>query len=195
MDEMLLEHLRPGDMTTHCYAVSKPMTDANDKVKPYFFEARERGVKFDVGHGSGSFSFRIAKAAIEQGFPPDTVSTDMHAPSILANQATMPETMTKLMAIGMDLPDIVKRSTWDPAQTIGHPELGNLGRSAPADIAVLDITEGEFGLTDNGWGNKVFRTNRRIVCDMTVKNGRVVWDRNGRSRDDWSTAPPTNPRL
>jgi dihydroorotase len=195
MDEMLLEHLRPGDLTTHCYAVSKPMTEANDKVKPYFFKARERGVKFDVGHGSGSFSFRIAKAAIEQGFPPDTVSTDMHAPSILANQATMPETMTKLMAIGMDLPDIVKRSTWDPAQTIGHPELGNLGRSAPADIAVLDITEGEFGLTDNGWGNRVFQTNRRIVCDMTVKNGRVVWDRNGRSRDDWSTAPPTNPRY
>ena len=66
MNEMILEHLRSGDMVTHCYAVSKPMTDMNDKVKPYFFEARERGVQFDVGHGGGSFSFRIAKAAIEQ---------------------------------------------------------------------------------------------------------------------------------
>ena len=195
MDEMLLEHLRPGDMTTHCYAVSKPMTDSNDRVKPYFFEARERGVKFDVGHGSGSFSFRIAKAAMEQGFPPDTISTDMHAPSLLVNQATMPETMTKLMVLGMDLPDVINRSTWVPAQTIGHPELGNLGQSVPADIAVLDITEGEFGLTDNGSGNRVYSANRRIVCDMTIKNGRVVWDRNGRSRADWSTAPPTNPAL
>ena len=195
MDEMMLEHLRPGDMVTHCYALSKPMTDIDDKVKPYFFEARERGVQFDVGHGAGSFSFRIAKAAIEQGFIPDTVSTDMHRSSILVNQATMPETMSKLLALGMELPDIVKRSTWGPAQAIGHPELGNLGQTVPADIAVLDITEGDFGLVDNGTSNRVFKTNKRIVCEMTVKNGQVVWDKNGRSRDDWSVAPPTNPTI
>ncbi len=195
MAEMMLEHLRPGDMVTHCYALSKPMTDVNDKVKPHFFEARERGVQFDVGHGAGSFSFRIAKAAIDQGFIPDTVSTDMHRASILVNQATMPETMTKLLALGMDLPDIVKRSTWDPAVAIGHPELGNLGQTQPADIAVLNVTEGEFGLVDNGTGNRVFKTDKRIVCEMTVKSGQVVWDKNGMSRDDWSTTPPTNPAL
>ena len=195
MDEMMLEHLRPGDMVTHCYALSKPMTDIDDKVKPYFFEARERGIQFDVGHGAGSFSFRIAKAAIEQGFLPDTVSTDMHRSSILVNQATMPETMTKLLALGMELPDIVKRSTWDPAQAIGHPELGNLGQTVPADIAVLNVTEGEFGLVDNGTGNRVFKTDKRIVCEITVKNGQVVWDKNGRTRDDWTSTPPTNPNL
>ena len=194
-NEMLLEHLRPGDMTTHCYGFDKPMIDSNDKVKPYFFEARERGVKFDVGHGAGSFSFRIAKAAIEQGFPPDTISTDMHTASILVNQGTMPETMTKLLALGMELPDIIARSTWVPAQTIGHPELGNLGQTAFADIAVLEIAEGDFGLTDNGSGNRVYRTDRRIVCQMTIKDGQVVWDKNGRSRDDWSTTPPTNPAI
>jgi len=192
-NEMLLEHLRPGDMTTHCYGFDKPMIDSNDRVKPYFFEARERGVKFDVGHGAGSFSFRVAKAAIEQGFPPDTISTDMHTSSILSNQGTMPETMTKLLALGMELPDVIKRSTWVPALTIGHPELGNLGQTAHADIAVLEIAEGDFGLTDNGSGNRVFKTNRRIVCQMTIKDGQVVWDKNGRSRDDWSTTPPTNP--
>ena len=195
MSEMMLEHMRPGDMVTHCYALSKPMTDINDKVKPYFFEARERGIQFDVGHGAGSFSFRIAKAAIEQGFLPDTVSTDMHRSSILVNQATMPETMTKLLALGMELPDIVKRSTWGPAQAIGHPELGNLGQTVPADIAVLNVTEGEFGLVDNGTGNRVFKTDRRIVCEITVKNGQVVWDKNGRTRDDWTSTPPTNPNL
>jgi len=195
MDQMVLEHLSPGDMVTHCYAMSKPMTDMDDKVKPYFFEARDRGVKFDVGHGAGSFSFRIAKAAIEQGFLPDTVSTDLHRASILSNQATMPETMSKLLALGMDLADIVKRSTWDPAQAIGHPELGNLGQTRPADIAVLEVAEGEFGLVDNGSGNRVFKTDKRIVAQMTVKNGQVVWDKNGISRDDWTTTPPTNPSI
>jgi dihydroorotase len=195
MNDMILEHLRPGDMVTHCYALSKPMTDIHDKVKPHFIEARERGVQFDVGHGAGSFSFRIAKAAIEQGFLPDTISTDMHRASILANQATMPETMSKLLAIGMELPEIIRRSTWEPAQAIGHPELGNLGQTVPADIAVLNITEGEFGLVDNGTGNRVYKSDKRIVCEMTIKNGQVVWDKNGRSRDDWSTTPPTNPAL
>jgi len=195
MDEMMLEHLRPGDMVTHCYALSKPMTDIHDKVKPHFIQARERGVQFDVGHGAGSFSFRIAKAAIEQGFLPDTISTDMHRASILANQATMPETMSKLLALGMELPEIIRRSTWDPAQAIGHPELGNLGQTVPADIAVLNITEGEFGLVDNGTDNRVYKSDKRIVCEMTIKNGQVVWDKNGRSRDDWSSTPPTNPVL
>ena len=195
MDEMMLEHLRPGDMVTHCYALSKPMTDIHDKVKPHFIQARERGVQFDVGHGAGSFSFRIAKAAIEQGFLPDTISTDMHRASILANQATMPETMSKLLALGMELPEIIRRSTWDPAQAIGHPELGNLGQTVPADIAVLNITEGEFGLVDNGTDNRVYKSDKRIVCEMTIKNGQVVWDKNGRSRDDWSSTPPTNPAL
>tara|TARA_B100000745_G_C19988868_1_gene335226 strand:- start:93 stop:683 length:591 start_codon:yes stop_codon:yes gene_type:complete len=195
MEEMMMEHLRPGDMVTHCYAVSKPMIDANDKVKPYFFEAQKRGIKFDVGHGSGSFSFRVAKAAIEQGLLPDTVSTDMHEPSIMVNQGTMPETMTKLLVLGMELPDIVKRSTWDPAVAIGHPELGNLGQTALADIAVLDIAEGDFGLTDNGTGNRRMSADKRIVVEMTIKGGDVVWDKNARSRDDWSVAPPTNPAL
>ena len=195
MDEMMLEHLRPGDMVTHCYALSKPMTDIHDKVKPHFIQARERGVQFDVGHGAGSFSFRIAKAAIEQGFLPDTISTDMHRASILVNQATMPETMSKLLALGMELPEIIRRSTWDPAQAIGHPELGNLGQTVPADIAVLNITEGEFGLVDNGTDNRVYKSDKRIVCEMTIKNGQVVWDKNGRSRDDWSSTPPTNPTI
>ena len=192
-NEMLLEHLRPGDITTHCYGFDKPMIDSNDKVKPYFFEARERGVKFDVGHGAGSFSFRIAKNAIEQGFPPDTISTDMHSASIMFNQGTMTETMTKMLVLGMELPDVIERSTWAPALTIGHPELGNIGQTAFADIAVLEIAEGSFGLTDNGSGNRVYPSNKRINCEMTIRDGEVVWDRNGLSRDSWSNTPPTNP--
>jgi len=195
MKEMMLDHLRKNDIVTHCYALSKPMTDEKDNVKEYFFKAREKGVKFDVGHGAGSFSFRIAKAAIDQNFLPDTISTDMHRDSILNNQATMPETMTKLLALGMDLQDIVKRSTTDPAKIINHPELGTLGQTAIADIAVLKVHNGDFGMTDNGTASRVMYSNKRITCEMTIKNGKVVWDRNGLSRDDWSITPPTNPLL
>ena len=195
MKEMMLDQLRKNDIVTHCYALSKPMTDEKDKVKEYFFRAREKGLKFDVGHGAGSFSFRIAKAAIDQNFLPDTISTDMHRDSILNNQATMPETMTKLLALGMDLQDIVKRSTTDPAKIINHPELGTLGQTAIADIAVLKVNNGDFGMTDNGTASRVMYSNKRITCEMTIKNGKVLWDRNGLSRDDWSITPPTNPLL
>jgi dihydroorotase len=119
----------------------------------------------------------------------------MHRDSILNNQATMPETMTKLLALGMNLQDIIKLSTSDPAKIINHPELGTLGQTAIADIAVLKVNKGDFGMTDNGTASRVMNSNKRITCEMTIKNGKVVWDRNGLSRDDWSTTPPTNPLL
>jgi dihydroorotase len=107
----------------------------------------------------------------------------------------MLETMTKLMVLGMELSDIVRRSTWDPALAIGHSELGNLGKTTPEDIAVLELAEGEFGLVDNGTVNGVDSAGQRIICELIVKNGQVVWDKNGRSRDDWTTTSPTNPAL
>ena len=196
MDDMLLKHLRPGDITTHCYATSKPMTGPDDKVRDYFFKARDRGVLFDVGHGAGSFSWRIAQAAVDQGFPPDTISTDLHQPSFLINQATMPETMSKILACGVPLADVIEMSTWRPAQKIGHPELGTLSVAGVADVAVLRLAEGEFGLTDNGSsGNRVRRVGQRLEPEITVKGGEVVWDRNGLTRDDWSLAAPMNGRL
>jgi dihydroorotase len=196
MDEMMLKHMRSGDIVTHCYATSKPMTDSKDKVRDYFFKARDRGVLFDVGHGSGSFSWRIAQAAVDQGFPPDTISTDLHQPSFLVNQATMPETMSKILACGVPLADVIEMSTWRPAQKIGHPELGTLSVAGIADVAVLRLAEGEFGMTDNGSsGNRVRQVGQRLEPEITVKGGQVVWDRNGLTRDDWSLAAPMNDRL
>jgi dihydroorotase len=196
MDQMMLEHMAPGDIVTHCYAVSKPMTTPDDKVRPYFFEARERGVKFDIGHGAGSFSWRIAQAAVDQGFPPDTISTDLHHHSFLTNQATMPETMSKLLLCGIPVADVVDMSTWRPAQQIGHPELGTLSVAGVADIAVFRLAEGDFGFTDNGSsGNRVRRGGQRLEPEITLKSGRVVWDRNGLTRDDWSGTVPQDGRL
>jgi dihydroorotase len=189
MDEMMLQHMGARD------AVSKPMTSPEDKVRPYFFEARKRGVKFDVGHGAGSFSWRIAQAAVDQGFLPDTISTDLHRSSYLTNQATMPETMSKLLACGVPLARVIEMSTWSPAQQIGHPELGTLSVAGAADVAVLRIEDGDFGFTDNGNGsNRVRRAGKRLTAEMTVKGGKIVWDRNGLSHDDWSGTPPQDGR-
>ena len=190
MDKMMLNHLNPGDIVTHCYGYSKPMIDRNNKVHKYFYEARKKGILFDVGHGAGSFSFKIANAALKEDFLPDTISTDMHVNSIINNQASMPEVMSRLLACGMKLDDIIKKSTLDPAIKIGHPELGTLSESAIADIAILNINNGNFGLTDNGSGIRKYLTNKRINCEMTIKDGEILWDLNGRSRDHWEWTPP-----
>ena len=196
MGEMMLEHMQPGDVVTHCYAVSKPMTTPDDEVRKYFFEARDRGIKFDVGHGGGSFSWRIAQAAMDQGFPPDTISTDLHTGSYLTNQATMPETMSKMLICGVSLNDVIDMSTWRPAQQIRHPELGTLSVAGIADVSVFKLAEGDFGFTDNGSsGNRVRMSSKRLEPEITIKSGRVVWDRNGRTRSDWSQTAPQDGRL
>lgn len=196
MDKMLLEHLRPGDVLTHVYAFGKPLIDTEGNVKAHFREAREKGVRFDTGHGNGSFSFRMAVPAIEQGFLPDTVSTDLHRMSFHTSMATMPEVMSKLLAIGMPLRDVVERSTVAPALQMGHPELGNLSVGGVADVAVLEMTEGDFGLSDNGTtGYRVMKANRRLVNQITIRSGEVVWDRNGRTKDDWTNTPPPDTSL
>ena len=80
--EMMLEHMNPGDGVTHCYGYGKPMIGNDGKVKPHYWDAREKGIIMDVGHGNNSFSFSMAVPAIEQGFPPDTISTDLHRMSL-----------------------------------------------------------------------------------------------------------------
>ena len=195
-DRLLLEKLRPGDIATHCYAWNKPIIGNDGMVKEHFWRARENGVQFDVGSGNNSFSFAMAKPAVEQGFLPDTVSTDTRRKSLLSTFATMPETMTKMLAAGMPLADVVERSTVTPARQLGHPEIGTLSVGADADIAVLELAEGRFGLTDGGrTGFRRMDVDRRLVPQMTVREGTVVWDLNGRSHEDWTNTPPPDNRL
>ena len=93
---------------------------------------------------------------MNQGFPPDTISTDLHSSSYLRNQATMPETMSKMLICGASLRDVVEMSTWQPAKQIGHLELGTLSVGAIADVSVFNLSDGKFGFTDNGLsGNRV----------------------------------------
>lgn len=185
-EDLLLKHLRPGDIHTHMYAKHIPLLDENGSINPYVRTARDRGILFDLGHGAGSFWFRIAIPALKQGFGPDSISTDIHKHSILIPNATMITTMSKLLDMGMPLQEVIFRSTVTPAAEIGHPELGTLGVGSDADVAVIAVLKGEFGFVDSGHAK--MRGDRRLQCVLTLRNGKVVWDVNGLSWPDWETA-------
>ncbi|MBS11403.1 MAG: amidohydrolase/deacetylase family metallohydrolase [Gemmatimonadetes bacterium] len=181
--ELVREKLRAGDISTHMYRSSVPWLDGNGRVLPYLHEARERGILFDVGHGGGSFVFRNAVPAVKQGFYPDSISTDLHTGSMNDEMMDMVTTMSKFLAMGMSLQDVIRLSTIRPAEVIGHPELGHLSVGAVADVAVLNQMSGRFGYCDVSGGK--LEGDSRLICEMTVKDGRVVYDWNGRMGTDY----------
>ncbi|MDZ4802059.1 MAG: amidohydrolase/deacetylase family metallohydrolase [Bryobacteraceae bacterium] len=186
--ELVTKKLRRGDISTHIFRGPVPWLDDAGKVYPYFAEARKRGVIFDVGHGGGSFVMRNAVPAIQQGFLPDTISTDLHSGSMNAGMMDMPSLMSKLLAAGMSLREVFGRSTWTPAQAIGHPELGNLSVGAEADIAAFRVLEGDWGFRDQEEGS--IRGKQRLIAELTIRAGKVVWDWNSRSGVDYRKLPP-----
>ena len=183
--DLLLEKLSPGDIHTHMYAQHIPLLDGDNKVNDYVSEARNRGIIFDLGHGGGSFWFRIAVPAIKQGFWPDSISTDLHKHSALVPNAQMPETMSKCLNMGIPLSDVVRLSTVEPAKEIRRENLGTLSVGSEADVAVLELLEGDFGFVDSGRAR--LKGTQRLQCALTLRAGELVWDRNGLSRPDWHT--------
>ena len=186
--QLVTERLRPGDISTHMFRGPVPWVDDAGKLYPYVQQARTRGVKFDIGHGGGSLVMRNAVPAIRQGFYPDSISTDLHTGSMNAGMMDMPTTMSKLMAAGLPLKEAILRSTWNPAQMISRPELGHLTVGAIADVAVWQLLKGDFGFRDER-GGKV-SGKERLVADMTLKDGQIVWDWNSRSGVDYKTMGP-----
>jgi len=184
--ELVLKHLRPGDIYTHQYLSVVPMLDADGRVLSYLFEARKRGIIFDVGHGGGSFSFRQAVPAVKQGFVPDSISTDLHTDSMNAGMKDMLNLMSKFLNMGMSLDDVIACSTWHPAREIHHEELGNLSVGSSADVAVLRLVHGDFGFVDSA-GLRM-KGDQKLVGEMTLRDGHVVWDLNGMSAEDWDHA-------
>jgi dihydroorotase len=190
--DLVTKKLRPGDIYTHCYSgLRHELVDG--RVNPGMVEGRKRGVIFDVGHGGGSFAWRIAVPAMKQGFLPDSISTDLHIGSMNAGMKDMLNVMDKFLAMGMPVDDVIARSTWNPAKEIHHEELGNLSVGAPADVAVLRLETGKFGFTDM-YGARMDGT-RRLTCELTLRDGRVVYDLNGITRPEWTTLPPDYTRT
>jgi len=185
--QMVLELLRPGDMSTHFYRVPAPLLDENEKMLPYLATARKRGVKFDVGHGGGSFYFKQAEPLVKQGFWPDSISTDLHGGSINGAMIDMLNVMSKFLALGVPLKEVIRESTTNPATQVKRPELGQIAPGAEADVAVLRLEGGNFGFVDVRGGR--ITGNQRLGCEMTVRAGQIVFDLNGRGGTPWRKAP------
>ena len=172
----LLDLLRPGDILTHAYSGAGNNIVQNGQLLPAAKAAKARGVIFDVGHGGGSFDYTVCEPAMQQGAPPDTISSDLHAVSINSpGYPTLPNVMSKFLGLGLPLEEVVARATWEPAKIIGRvPGLGTLMIGAPADISIFDLLDGPTEFVDTR-NNKRSAT-KKLVPWLTVKGGRP-WGR------------------
>jgi dihydroorotase len=187
LEELLANQLRAGDIYTHMYSGLRRELTPEGRPNPGLAIGRRRGVLFDVGHGGGSFSWRVAVPIVRDGFLPDTISTDLHTGSMNAGMKDMLNVMSKFLALGLSLDDVILRSTWNCARAIKRENLGHLSVGAPADVAVLRLETGDFGFVDS-FGARM-RGTQKLECEMTLRDGRVVYDLNGLSRPDWTTMP------
>ena len=184
--DLLTKKLRPGDIYTHMYSgLRNELVDG--KPNPGMIEGRTRGVIFDVGHGGGSFAWRVAMPMVKAGFTPDSISTDLHITSMNAGMKDMLNVMDKCLAMGIPLPTVIAMSTWHPAREIKQDALGHLGTGAIADIAVLRLEKGKFGYLDM-FGARLSGT-ERLTAEMTLKDGKIVYELNGLGRPEWTTLP------
>jgi dihydroorotase len=184
--DLILQKMRPGDIHTHVFAQQFPILLEAGKLNPVLTQARARGVIFDVGHGAGSFWFRNAVPAAKQGFIPDSISTDLHTGNYTI--LSMNNVMSKFLAMGVPLDDVIRRSTVNPASEIRRHELGTLSVGKDADIAVLELMHGHFAYIDNGVAK--MNANVQLTARMTVRAGRIVYDPSGLSMVEWEKARP-----
>ncbi len=169
----ILLRMRPGDILTHCFTghAQGPL-DARGSIRRELLAAREHGVIMDIGHGMGSLSFEVAARMLEQGFKPDTISTDLHAYSYPHPVHDLPTTLSKFMALGLSLTEVITAATCRPAAILGlQDQIGSLRVGMNADVAVFALEEGTFEFVDS-YGNTLAGS-RRLVNTLTIKDGRV----------------------
>lgn len=173
--ELFERHLRPHDIFTHCFAQLADRESVVDtqsrKLKPFVKAAQQKGIVFDLGYGEISFALTQAIPAIEQGFVPNSISTDLH------NGAShdILDIASQFLALGIDLPTVIRMITWNPAHEIGRPLLGRLQEGAVADIAILEIAKGHFIFSDHT--GKTIVGHEKLQCSYTTKDGCIVYRR------------------
>ncbi len=185
--ELVTKKLRPGDIYAHMYSGLRGELTEDGHTNPGMVEGRRRGVLFEVGHGGGSFAWYVATPLVKEGFLPDVISTDLHIGSMNAGMKDQLNVMSKFLALGLTLEDVIGRSTWNPAKAVKQEQLGHLSVGAIADVAVLRLEKGTFGFVDSFGGRRT--ADRKLVCEMTLRDGRVLYDLNGLARPDWDTLP------
>jgi dihydroorotase len=186
--QLLTQYLRPGDIYTHAFSGERGEQDfKTGGPSKAMIEGRARGIYFDVGHGQASFAWFTAIPLYNAGFHPDSISTDLHIDSMNAGMKDILNVGDKYLAIGMPLQEVVRDMTWNPAKEILQTQLGNLSVGAIADVAVISIQHGHFGFDDAY--STVLHGTEKMQCELTVKDGKVVYDLNAITGDAWD-APP-----
>ncbi|MFQ5897055.1 MAG: amidohydrolase/deacetylase family metallohydrolase [Candidatus Methylomirabilia bacterium] len=175
--DAILELLRPGDLVSHFLnGRGYGILDESGRISTAVGHARQRGILFDVAHGRMHVNFPIARAAIDQGFLPDTISSDLTSGGAAGVVKDLPTTLSKFLNLGMPLEDVIRAATETPAKVIGREgELGTLKPGAVADLAVFDLEEGDFDFHDAD-GNTL-RGRVRLTPYLTVKDGELWWRR------------------
>jgi dihydroorotase len=169
--EAVVARLRPGDVLTHCYRpFPNSPVDGKGKVKPALREARQRGVLFDIGHGMGSFSWKTARAMIDNDFLPDTISSDVHALCIDGPAYDQVTTLSKFLALGMSLPDVIAATTVNAAKALNRPDLGTFKPGSVGDASILSLDDGAFPLEDVR--GEVVTASQRLNAQGVVVGGR-----------------------
>ena len=166
----VLAELRPGDILTHCF---RPFPNApihaDGRVRDAVWQSRERGVIFDIGHGKGAFAFHVAESMLAAGFPPDIISSDVHVLCVDGPAYDNLVTMSKFLALGMAVPDIIRAVTATPARLLARPDLADLAPGSTGDATVLRIEDGAFPLTDVL--NRTITARQRFALDSMVVGG------------------------
>ena len=183
----MLKRLRPGDIHTHMYAPQFEIIEKDGTVAPFIWEARERGVLFDVGHGGVSFVFRNAIPAIKCGHIPFTISSDLYTNNIMGPVFSLLEVMNKFLNIGLTLEDVLHKVTLAPAKLLGKEELGVIKEGGIADIAFLKQREENCSFIDGGYAK--INGSCRLECRATMKDGEFVFNPNGYGCVTWENAP------
>lgn len=169
----VIAYLRPGDILTHCCTGGsmRILTPAG-KVHPQIRALKEQGLVLDIGHGTGSFSFTVAERLLTEGILPDVISSDIHQLSIQGPMFDLPATLSKFLALGLTLQEVVERATVVPARLLGRPEFGSLSAGSPADIALFRVVEGEYTFYDVAMEPR--RGTRLLVSMATLMAGQLL---------------------
>jgi dihydroorotase len=174
--EAVVSRLRAGDVLTHCFRpFPNAPIDGRGKIKPEIIEARERGVLFDIGHGMGSFSWKTARAMMAQGFVPDTISSDVHALCIEGPAYDQVTTLSKFLALGMPINDVIAASTINSAKALQRPELGTFKIGSAGDASVLELRSGQFSLEDTR-GEIVVAPQRLFAAGLLIAGRNIGVD-------------------
>lgn len=180
IESLFFKYLRPGDIYTHVFTEldrRDPIVDLQTRqLRSFVIPAQKRGILFDVGFGGGSFNFNQAIPAINAGFLPDLMGTDLHTGSMNGAMKDQLNVLSIHLAMGMDIPGVISRSTWGPAKAIKREELGHLSEGAIADVAIISVRQGKFAFRDIA-GNRHEGT-QKLECEMTLKDGRIMYDLN-----------------